>query len=883
MKGFKNIYYDRYDNKMYLWEINEEDKTTKTVIRPSISYYIPDVSGESEIHDIWGNPVKLQTTRNMHTLKSTLEFSGIKTCEATLDQDIKYLQNKYANKKLVFDMADFQVCTIDIEVETGDDPKPFDQMVEDCDNVVNLISVHYSKEDKIYVYGNQPYTGHREGLDKNLNIEFHYIPDEKTLLETFIKNFRKKHVDIITGWNSSKFDMRYLIDRCDKLDIELSFSPINKYIETHEINEYKEKIKYYKIAGISVLDGMELYKKFKYKKEVSYKLNYIGHKVVGEGKIELDDQINSAYKTNWNQFVEYNIQDVLLTKKINDKTKFIPLTITLSYQALIPFDGIFSQIKLITGYMLNYLHRHNLVMPDPDDTKKEPYPGAYVKALRGLHKYILAYDFESLYPKIMMMYNISPETLRYCPDESEIEELIKTPASEVYKCLTPKGKFEVSGIYYTKEKKGIIPQIVETIFEERKYFKNKMKIAIGVSKNLSPEKISENTHIDLDYVKTLYGEVIEEQLDADYYNNQQMIRKILINSIYGVLGNKHFAFYNIKNAMAITIGGRHVIEFVSDSVNKYFKTQWHKTFHKYFPEYEGRDVKPITKDMVPLIDTDSSHICLDEVIKSLGLTFKDNEEYRLWANNFDEKFMAPFFNKILDIYAKNFNTENVHNFKKEKVITSKMVLKKKKYADIVLEKEGDIYSEPKLDITGIDIVKTSTSSFSKNALTNVLKTMLLNEDKEEIAEILREYRPKYKKSSNINDIAFPRSVNNYYKYASPVDEYVKNGITIVTRTPQQIKASIYYNYLIKTKKLEYPFICNGSKIKLLYVNPNNILQTDIIAYVGEYPKEFEKIFSIDYKAQWYKGFIKLIEDFYDAFGWGEVIIEKNNIMNIIKI
>jgi len=1245
MSVHKNIYYKRNTNKIYLWEVDDNGDRHQSVIKPSIDYYIEDHTKQSGITDIFGTPVKRQVSRNVFAMNKSIEIGNLKTCEANIDQDIKFLQKRYNNTNTVIDIDNYNICTIDIEVEVGDDPKPFDQMVDDCENVINCITVHYSSTGKTYTWGNQEYTGNYLDIDPDWT--YYYIPDETAMLESFIKHFRRQKVDIISGWNclnenssvwlddkivkikdslvgtttyndgaiknvvntgckesyditlydgsvvnasdthvfpvyykekgkytypqpllNSKedlkvsqidldkydyymrvdlrnnnnidyaidgtvidndllyllgmlytdgsvdrkdnilmiynkdrdiiskvlsimdkfklrrnsitvdecykngrdgddtyrvrfsfknnifnsvigivynndlrkdlniseisklsytqfmsfmsgcidgdgwvektgqsvgfcnynnddirlfsellkwngiynvlydhvlripnrdinsnfydnlmlqnkkkrdrlhigniiisknspskklkqffydgyylikikdivsvgvvdmydieteshyfnttcgvkthncklFDMRYLIDRADVLGIDLKFSPINIYDEAKQKDQFENTIKYYKIAGISILDGQELFKNFTYKKQVSYSLQAIGQLVCGEGKNTLDDSINTAYKTNWNQFVEYNIQDVILVTKIEAKKKFIELAITLATQARIPFEGVFSSIKVITGYMLSYLHKFGLVMPDVEKGMKEKYPGAFVKALRGVYKNLVSYDFASLYPTIIRMFNISPETLVLDPDPEDIPNLIKTPASTLYECDTPKGHFSVSGIYYKKDKQGVLPKIVETIYFERVDFKNKAKVAKGIAKNYDVATIAKNNHWDIEKTRTIYDQVIEEGYDEKYYDSQQMIRKILINSMYGVLGNRFFSFYNIKNAMAITIAGRDVIEYVSDAVNNYFHNHWHKSFYKYFPEYSHLKGKlpKIKNDMIPVVDTDSNYICLDEVIQGLGLTFKDNEEYRLWVDYFDTKFLTPFFNKILKIYAKKYNAENLHDFKREKIIVSKLVLKKKKYADIVIENEGDVYLKPKLAITGIDIVKTSTASYFKTALTDILESMLLRSDIDEIGDKLRMYREEFKHKS-ISDVAAPRSVNNYTKYSEPADVYVEHGDVIVKpHTPQHVKSSMYYNFLIKKKKIMLPFISNGSKVKVIYINPNNILRTEIISFVGDFPTEFNQYFKIDYNKQFYKGFLKLVEDFYDAFGWGNVVIEKNNITDFIE-
>ncbi|MFW6219530.1 MAG: DNA polymerase domain-containing protein [bacterium] len=875
MKGFRRIFYNNKTNRIFLWETDDDNKTTKYSIKPDIEYYIPDNSKKSDITDIWGTPVKKQISKSVKDMREFSNTSGINTCETSISEEIKFLQKRYVNEELEVDIDDFQVATLDIELEIDNNPPPFEQMTREAKYKINCLSVHYSKSNEVYTFGIRPYTG-KSPFVKN----YHYCNDEKTILERFIRHFRKQKVDIITGWNSRNFDIPYIINRCNNLKIELSLSPLNIYIEKKGNAGYHISDGGYTIAGISILDGQDLYKNFVFKKRVSYSLQAIGKLEVNEGKLDYDGQINDLWARDWNGYVEYNVQDVLLTKKIEDKMKHIELTINFCYQALIPFERIFSSISLITGYMMRYLHKKNMVMPDIIRGEIEQYPGAYVMANPGIYNYLMSYDFESLYPKTMIQYNISPETLRYQPDKIT-DDLIKTAASNLYECDTPSGKFSVDGIYYDKSKKGILAEIVENIFNERKRLKDKSKVKKGLESELTLDDICKNTFMEKDYVKSLFDEIQKEGYTSSYYHSQEQIRKILINSMYGVLGNRFFSFYNIKNAMAITIGARDMITYVSSNINKYMKKNWHKIAHKYFPELKNKNIEPIKNDVVCLCDTDSSYICFDEVIKNCGFKFNNDEEFRQWANKMDKEFLSPFFNKILDIRAKKYNTTNVMNFKREKIITKMMVLAKKKYCVLCIDKEGTIYKEPKLQVTGIEVVRTSTPSFCRDRITDVMKFLLKYEDKLKTLDYLREIYTDFK-NANINDITFPRGVSDYDKYANSISKFMKTGLSFKKATPIHIRASICYNYIISLKEMKLQYISNGTKIRFVHIKDNNIIHSNIIGYIGSWPKQFDDLFEIDYDIQWKKSFEDIIQRFFDVFGWGKIKLETNELSNFIS-
>jgi len=385
----------------------------------------------------------------------------------------------------------------------------------------------------------------------------------------------------------------------------------------------------------------------------------------------------------------------------------------------------------------------------------------------------------------------------------------------------------------------------------------------------------------LEHVKELGAEVVEEGFHSSYYGSQEQIRKILINSMYGVLGNKFFSFYNVKNAMAITIGARDMITYVSSNVNKYFKQYYHKIAHKHFPELKGKEIKPLKNDLVVLIDTDSSYLCLDEIIKNSGFKFANDDEYRDWANKIDKEIFTPFFNKILDMRAKKYNTKNQMNFKREKIITKMIVLAKKKYSVLCIDKEGKRYKEPDIQTTGIEIVRTSTPAFCRTRIEDVMKFIFEHKDKERTLDLLREIYTDFKEAP-IDDISFPRGVSDYDKYSKPLKWYRENGLVYQKSTPIHVRAAICYNHAIDKHNLKLQHISNGTKCKFLMVDENNDMHTNAIAYIGKWPKEYNDLFKVDYEEQWEKSFQNVIQRFFDVLDWGDINLEKNETESFIQ-
>ncbi len=857
---FKRIYYNNKTNRISLWE-TVDGKSKKVECNPAIEYYVPDTTGKSDIKDIYGNPVILQKSKTKKEGMSVKE-AGIKTSELTLGEDIKFLQKRYSGKNLSANMDDFQIATVDIEVESPDEmPK-----VEEAKHPINLITVHLSKSNKTFTFGIRPYNG-----DNPIVQNYHYCADEKLMLERFIDFWRKSRIDIATGWFSKLFDFPYLINRAENLGIDKSLSPLGIYRENSKTAGYHVQGGGYTIAGISILDGMDLYKNFVYTKRESYSLQAIGMLEVGEGKKDYEGTINNAWETDWDGFVEYNVQDVLLTKKINDKKKFIELTVNFCYQALIPFDKIFSSISLVTGYMVRYLHDRNLVFPDlVHVSKTEKFPGAYVMAKPGFYKYLVSFDVASMYPHMIMMFGISPETLTLNPDNPDNHR--KCPLSEEKDWDTASGVRRYGGIYYNKEKDGVLSDIVSEIFNARKRLK---------TKGFIKDNMDHGRSID-NYDPELVDEVNEEGYTAEYYDSQQMIRKILINSMYGVLGNEYFNFYDINNAIAVTLSGQEVIKYLSNTLNNYMKDYWHKVGPKLFPDFPGAS-KPLEKEVVVLIDTDSNYVCLEEIVENLGMEFKDNESFLKWVNYLDEKLFTPFFDKILQIYADRYGVKQMIDFKREKVITQKFILAKKKYADEVVANEDKLYlDEPKISITGIEIVRTDTPSFCRTKIMNVVKEIFASGDKKKVLEKLKEYHGNFLEES-VTNVAKPTGISDYKKYAKEAKYYLKNGLSYIPHCPMHAKSAMNYNYIVAKHKLKLAPITNGTKMKYAYVMPNkNEDHMETVGFIGEWPKEFDDLFVVDMETQWNKTFQTIIQRFWDVMEWGNIKLEENSIDDFIE-
>jgi DNA polymerase elongation subunit (family B) len=845
--GFKNVYYNFNNQKITHSYIDKDGKSHKEEIAAEHDCYIYDDKQQSNVKDIYGKDVVYQKSNSYYDLKNLID-SGIKTCESKVNQEIKFLQRYYVGKDIKPDVKNFNIAIIDIETASdGSFPN-----VEIANHPINLISIYLSKTDQIYTFATQDYTGNSD-LVKN----YRYFVSERVMLESFLTFFRKAKVDIISGWYIKNFDIPYIINRAKHFNIEVSLSPLNIYKENQQRDGYHTDGGGYSLAGLSILDYIDLYKNFTYTKQESYTLNNICKAEINEGKLEFDGSLNNLWKTDWNKFVEYNLQDVLLVKKLDEKKKFFDLAINFSYMCLIPLEKVMSAVNIGTGLFLKSCKEKGLVIPDQiEDCAIGTLEGGYVEAKEGYWKWCMVWDVQSLYPTIIRQFNISPETLVRLEDGLDIgDSLIKTP---------------ISNVYFKKEI-GILPSIVNKLFKDRLRYIDLYNVALNKELGVSNEEIAKKYKLKIKQVEELVKEITEQNNKSGYYNSMQMITKIALNSLYGILANEYFILFNHTCAQTITGCGRDIIKYLSNKVNNYLKKNWCTLAPVIFPEMNLKDVKPIENDVVCLIDTDSSHLCFDEIIKSIGLTMTE-DKFIEFGEKIDARFFKPYFNKILNEYAKINNTEHLINFQMEKLVVSKLILAKKKYVDKVISKKGVVFNPPKLSYTGVEVVRTDSSLFCRSKIRQVIEKIFETENKNLVIECMKEIKKEFIKQTP-DKIAKPKGIKNYNKYAEPVSYYVENGLTYLTGTPQHNKASIGYNYLIEKYKLPLKQIGDKEKIRIVYVDPNNEIHSEIIAFIGDWPEKFNDIFVVDYEKQWLITFQDIIERFFIVLGWNKVSLD----------
>ena len=710
----------------------------------------------------------------------------------------------------------------------------------------------YDEKYRVYVLG--------EGQDNIKDeVDIRFYSTESQLLQEFLKYWIDVKPTVVTGWNTNGFDIPYLYNRLSKVlgeEFANALSPI-------QIVKYNPNKKMYRIAGVSSLDYLDLYRKFTYTQQSSYRLDHIGTIEVGLGKVEYEGTLDDLYKNDIDKFIEYNLNDVEIVKALDQKFKLLDLARAVSHLGRIPYEEVYFSSRYIEGAMLVYLRSLSLVAPSKGadvtyDGSEGRFAGAYVKApIPGRYDWVFDLDLTSMYPSIIMSLNMSPETKIGKINGWDAEEFIKgidkhytvnkgkkvirTFTSGELKDFFNKNNVSISsnGVLYDLSKKGVIPAILEKWFNERVEYRKLAK---------------------------KYGQEGNDELHG-YFDRRQLVQKILLNSLYGVLGLTVFRFYDIDNAEGTTTTGQKLIQFTEKIANSYYNKILKDD--KDYCIYTDTDsvfysALPLVKNRIPNADVTDDKFMTEQIL-DIASEVQD------------------YINKSYDYFSNNFlNIRSNHRFeiKQELIAKSAFWVTKKRYGQWIINDAG--LEVEKLDVKGLDIVRSSFPPAFRDFMTKVLKAILAKVPKEKIDEFILNFK-KNLENEELDKIALPTGVKGMTKY---VDKS-KGGFDSKTMftsmkkgSPVHTKASVIYNDLLKHfKTTNHEPISNGNKVRWVYLktNPYNI---DGIAYKGyDDPQQIIDFINkyVDRDKLFDKALSKKIKMFYDAMSWDMPVDKKNTI------
>ena len=452
-----------------------------------------------------------------------------------------YISEQYT-KRVDWDIDDILIVTIDIEVacENGF-PNP-EQAIEPLLSIT--VKNHQSK--KFIVWGVGKFNNNRD------DVTYIECESELHLIKEFLIFWEKHQPDIITGWNTEFFDIPYLCNRIKNLCGEEEIRRLSpwKNISARSVFKMGRSHQLYDIQGIAHLDYFDLYRKFTYTAQESYRLDHIAFVELGEKKSGNPyETFRDWYTKDFQSFLEYNIQDVELVDRLEDKMKLIELCLTMAYDAKVNYMDVLGSVKYWDILIYNYLNKKKIVIPQKKKSEKpEKFEGAYVKdPLVGMHKWVMSFDLNSLYPHLIMQYNISPETL-YSQEKVKDMSVDKLLDRKVDTSILKGVTLTPNGALFKTNKRGFLPEIMQTMYDDRVKYKKLLLQAKQEYENTKNPKLLK---------------------DISKYNNIQMAKKISLNSAYGAIGNVWFRYYDLLVAEAITTSGQLSIRWIERAVNEY--------------------------------------------------------------------------------------------------------------------------------------------------------------------------------------------------------------------------------------------------------------------------------------------------------------------------
>jgi len=844
---YRNAFYNPLEGTVFLRTWSDEGVRIETEI-PFTPFLYTERENASDGISIFKTPLKKHYFKNSFERNKFVKETNTKRIFANFPVEQQFLIEKYKNHIHEKDFSKFplKIYFLDIEVHCPDFfPEP-----KEARAPVNLITIYDTLKDHVYTWGlNNDYH------PKDKNITYFKCKSEEDLFVSFVDHWKNDPPDIVSGWNSERFDMPYIINRATKIigmDFIKQLSPVRNLHFREFRDRFGQMAGKWTISGVSSIDYMELYKVYSFGDRESYSLNYIAEYELKEGKLAYNaTNLANLANENWDQFVEYNIQDVDLLRKLENKLNFLKIVRMLSYKGCTNFEAALGKIGILSGAVAIQAYKDGQIIPTfKNEGEIESLEGGYVREPeRGLKEAVVSFDVNSLYPNTIITLNISPETklgkiiTGNWKKDKEIEiKLVNGKINKIevekFKKFIEAEKISISkaGVLYTQKFKGVLPTLINRVYGERVESKKAMnsakKTLAKVEKELSKNKTTE-----------LQKQKKELEAEVIYYNVLQSVLKLTLNSIYGIMANKYSPLVDIDNASSITLTGQMVAKTGSEILQRRANEKYNVT--------EAIDIYN---------DTDSAYVTIQPILNKTQIKLAEanivtNEAHEI-VNDL-EKYVNE---EILNWARTELNSIDPRfEFKREAIADVGTFLQKKRYILRVLDEEGVTCN--KFKYVGVEVARSTTPKEVKEFIKKTIETAFLTKDVKKSNDVFREAYEKFK-SLDVKEAAFRKSVKDYDKYSSKasLNKFEKG-------TPCHVKAAIAHNLLLQEHKIlsKYETIKSGQKIKYFYAlkNPYNL---DAIAFINEYPKEFKDV-KIDYDKMFDKIVVPPIENVYEAIGW----------------
>ena len=777
--------------------------------------------------------------------------------ESDLDAYTSVLIDRYKDSD---DAAEWQnIVYFDIECEIAGALTP--ELIKNAPTKITSIAVYDNTTQKYYCL----ILDEKKQL-QTINEENRAIipfPHEHDLLHAFLNLWEQLDPTIITGWNTEYFDVPFLYYRIENqlgTNEAARMSPLRKV----KFGTYSHDAPV-ELAGLNHLDYMLLFKKYNPKQEPSYKLGDIGEKYVGLAKIEYEGNLDRLFNEDINKFIEYNIRDVEILIELEKKFKFIELTIAICHLCHVPYEQIYLSTALNDGAILTYLKRQNIVSPNKPTTIrpalydiKEEYAGGYLKdPVPGLYEWVIDLDFTSLYPSIIRSLNIGIETYigrivnkdkydnnwtlddlkgmdheqlvtieRLKDDKTTSQSEIKV--GQIIDYIEQGGMMiAASGAIFRTDKPSVVCEVLTDWFNKRVEYKNLMKKAYKA------------------------GDAVK----GEFYNRRQHAYKIKLNDVYGCYAINGWRYTDGHKIIskAITLTGQRVTQ---ESI-------------KFCNAWMNEQLGTVDKDYVVTSDTDSLFIQVKDLVLQRYPETKTKDEYIKAVLEIATEVQKYANANIERVAREKFNIKGDHYFelKQEVVIERGYFAGKRRYAMYIVNKEGVTVDE--MVMMGLDLMKSNMTPMYRKFGEELLQQIMFGAPKSDIDKRILDFK-KFVKDLPLGDIAKPTGVKQVSSYIDRKPGIGEIFSTLKLKCPINTKAAVWYNDLLRFKKLDkkYPCFREGDKMRYIQLK-DNPYRIDVIGFTGNDP-EFITEF-MDKYADREQGFesslMNKLVGIYDDLGW----------------
>jgi DNA polymerase elongation subunit (family B) len=838
--SYRNAYYDHKERGIVLstWDTDGKRIEVKASYEPYI--YVEGSGGIAE--SIFGTKLVKRSFRTQFDRYKFIKDTEVVRIFENLPPVQQYLVDTFwkENEDLKFSQHPIKIVFLDIEVYAPDKfPRP-----EEAKEPINVITIYDSLANKYFTWAAGDF------VNNDPDVIYKKCHNERDILIKFIEYIEKDYPDILTGWNSETFDIPYVINRVANLlgeEFVQRLSPAKRVTSRSIRGQFgRDQIRWY-IEGVSVVDYLDIYKRFCLGQRESFKLNSIAETELGEKKVDIGGMsLATLADTNWQKFIEYNIVDVKLLRKLDDKLKYIELVRLLAYVGLTTFENAMSTLAVINGAAAVRARFRNQRIPtfirDSDDSVN---PGAYVAEPRtNFQEKIVSFDANSLYPNVMISLNMSPETKIGVISNTDTNSIsikhvsgkVFTLTPEKYAIFLEKEQIAVSkaNVLFSQKNKGLMPEILDYYAAQRQEIKKQLK---KYKKDVST--LSENT-VEAKNINTKITQL----------NGKQLCIKVLVNGLYGYFGNKHAPMGDDNIASSVTLTGQSVIKQSNILLKEFIKERI-------------KDVDDNTLDKCIIYnDTDSSYISISPFFVSNDIKFKNEEKLSQETLKLVQE-IEDYLNKNIKIWGvKEFRSKDCRFvFKREVIADTGLFVGKKRYVLHVLDDEGIPCN--KFKYTGVEVVRSTMPVAVRPYVKKIIETMLTTQNIVETSKVLNETYEIFK-SLPIETISLVSGLNGFEEKEDQCDEFdTAKGMTV------HAKAAYYYNTLLERFKLDnkYEKIASGDKVRYFYVMRPNPFNINAIGYKYTFPEEFKSKLSIDFDRMFNSHVFSIVERFYENVNW----------------